>query len=68
MAGPCPRIKTNMQKCNCTYSCPTKGTCCECLHSHLANKQLPACCFPDDVEATYDRSFRNFIATWQGKC
>jgi hypothetical protein len=22
--------------------------------------QLPACCFPDDVEKTYDRSFRRF--------
>jgi hypothetical protein len=23
-------------------------------------KQLPACCFPDDVEQTYDRSFKRF--------
>jgi hypothetical protein len=27
-------------------------------------KQLPACCFPDDVEATYDRSFQAFIRAW----
>jgi hypothetical protein len=23
---------------------------------------LPACCFPDDVERTYDRSFARFAA------
>jgi hypothetical protein len=23
-------------------------------------KELPACCFPDSVERTYDRSFRRF--------
>jgi hypothetical protein len=23
-------------------------------------RQLPACCFPDDVEKTYDRSFEKF--------
>jgi hypothetical protein len=23
-------------------------------------RQLPACCFPDDVERTYDRSFERF--------
>jgi hypothetical protein len=34
--------------------------CCECLHYHLKNRQLPACCFPDDVEKTYDRSFERF--------
>jgi hypothetical protein len=22
---------------------------------------LPACCFPDDAEATYDRSFKKFV-------
>jgi hypothetical protein len=27
-------------------------------------KQLPACCFPDDVEKTYDRSFRAFAKAW----
>jgi hypothetical protein len=24
-------------------------------------RQLPACCFPDDVERTYDRSFERFV-------
>jgi hypothetical protein len=23
-------------------------------------RQLPACCFPNDVERTYDRSFERF--------
>jgi hypothetical protein len=27
-------------------------------------KQLPGCCFPDDVEKTYDRSFRAFAKAW----
>ncbi len=55
----------NMKHCNCTYEpCPRKGLCCECLQYHLRQKQLPACCFPDDVEATWDRSFRKFIETY----
>jgi len=27
-------------------------------------KQLPACCFPDDIEETYDRSFKKFIEVY----
>jgi hypothetical protein len=27
-------------------------------------KQLPACCFPDEVEKTYDRSFKTFAKAW----
>lgn len=54
--------KENLKICNCTYpGCPRKGMCCECLAYHLNKKQLPACCFPDDIEKTYDRSFRRFI-------
>jgi len=34
--------------------------CCECLKYHLARRELPACCFPEDVEKTYDRSFEKF--------
>ncbi|MBN1671896.1 MAG: cytosolic protein [Kiritimatiellae bacterium] len=57
----CPNVKTNRSRCNCTYDpCPRKGKCCECLHYHLAMKQLPGCCFPDNVEKTYDRSFKRF--------
>jgi hypothetical protein len=58
----CPTSKKNMEFCNCTYEpCPRKGNCCECIQYHLPMNQLPACCFPDDVERTYDRSFRRFV-------
>ena len=54
----------NLKKCNCSYSCGKKGVCCDCLGYHLSMKQLPACCFPDNVEKTYDRSFENFAKAW----
>ncbi len=51
----------NKAGCNCTYEpCPRKGICCECIKYHLDMRQLPACCFPNDAEATYDRSFEHF--------
>ncbi len=51
----------NRSHCNCTYDpCPRKGICCECLRYHLKMRQLPGCCFPDDAERTYDRSFEHF--------
>ena len=57
----CDQLNKNLSKCNCTYpGCPRKGSCCECLHYHLNMNQLPACCFPEDVEKTYDRSFKKF--------
>ncbi|MCD4825086.1 MAG: DUF6485 family protein [Phycisphaerae bacterium] len=54
----------NKDFCNCTYSCGKKGMCCDCLQYHLGMKQLPACCFPPEAEATYDRSFRKFAEAW----
>ena len=55
-------IEENKGNCPCTYpGCDKKGKCCECLQYHLARKELPACCFPDDVEKTFDRSFEKFI-------
>lgn len=58
----CESFKNNMDFCNCSYSgCNKKGNCCACLKYHLNLNQLPACCFPDDVEKTYDRSFKKFI-------
>lgn len=51
----------NLSGCNCTYEpCQRKGICCECIAYHLKSRQLPACCFPADAEATYDRSFGHF--------
>lgn len=56
----------NTVNCTCTYSgCDKHGKCCECLQYHLRMQQLPACCFPPDVEKTYDRSFRKFVETYK---
>lgn len=58
----------NLKKCNCTYEpCSRKGICCECIAYHLNNNELPACCFPDDVEKTFDRSIENFIKIFRLK-
>ena len=54
----------NLNRCNCTYPCGKKGVCCDCIAYHLANRELPACCFPDEVEKTYDRSFAAFARAW----
>lgn len=55
----------NRKRCNCSYEpCSRKGICCDCLAYHLANDELPACAFPDEVERTYDRSFARFIKTY----
>jgi len=55
-----------MSSCNCSYpGCARKGNCCECLRYHLSSNQLPACAFPDDVEKTYDRSFRRFAQIYK---
>lgn len=58
--------KRNKERCNCSYDpCPRKGMCCECLRHHWENGQLPACCFPKDVEKNYDRSIEKFIEVYQ---
>jgi len=54
-------LTRNLKDCNCSYNpCPRKGICCECLGYHLKSRELPACCFPDKAERTYDRSFEHF--------
>lgn len=51
----------NLKHCNCTYEpCSRKGDCCDCLRYHVRSRQLPACCFPEAAEATFDRSFEHF--------
>jgi hypothetical protein len=59
----------NLERCNCTYEpCHRKGNCCDCLSYHLRARQLPACCFPNDAERTFDRSFAHFARlVGQGK-
>ena len=60
----CPNIEKNLKNCNCTYEpCSRKGKCCECIQYHLKLGELPACVFSDEVERTFDRSFRKFIET-----
>lgn len=59
-------IARNKKDCTCTYEpCPRKGRCCDCLQYHWKTGGLPACLFPKDVEAGYDRSVENFIETYQ---
>lgn len=56
------RQKTNLKNCSCTYpDCERKGFCCKCIKHHLANDELPGCCFSKEAEKTFDRSFAKFI-------
>ncbi len=51
----------NLAACNCSYEpCSRKGTCCECISYHLRSRELPACCFPAEIERSFDRSFEAF--------
>ena len=60
----CKNLAENKQMCNCSYaSCSRKGLCCECLHYHRKQGQLPACFFPAAAEKTYDRSIEKFLST-----
>ena len=60
----CKKEETS-ENCTCTYtSCERRGACCDCVAYHLAQKQLPGCCFPPEAEKTYDRSFQAFAKAW----
>jgi len=55
-------MEQNKASCTCTYEpCPRKHKCCECLHYHRKNDELPACFFTTEAERTYDRSVAHFI-------
>jgi len=57
----CKQVQNTEERCNCSYpGCPRKGICCDCLAYHLSHRQLPACCFPEEAEAKWDRSFEHF--------
>jgi hypothetical protein len=59
----CKNRETNLHNCNCTYNpCPRKGICCECISYHRDSGELPACFFTKEIEGTFDRSVRRFIA------
>jgi hypothetical protein len=51
----------NLKHCNCSYPCSKRGMCCDCIRSHRANGELPACYFDEQTEKTYDRSVENFL-------
>ena len=55
----------NLVNCNCSYPCGTKGICCDCIASHRRSGEIPACYFPNDIEAGYDRSVDNFIRIYR---
>ncbi len=57
----CQNKEQNLRNCNCTYTCPRKGICCECLAYHRDMNQLPACYFPAEAEKTYNRSISYFV-------
>jgi hypothetical protein len=51
------------EDCTCTYDCPRRGKCCECISYHLKKNQLPGCAFAKiskDAEKTYNRNFEYF--------
>lgn len=61
-------IEAIKASCNCTYEpCPRKGKCCDCISYHLESDELPACCFPAEVEKSYDRSFARFVGVYNGR-
>ena len=48
---------TNTRPCPCTYDCPRRGKCCECVAHHRGHGEgVPGCFFFPEGEATYDRS------------
>ncbi len=56
------------KQCPCTYEpCARKGKCCECIAYHLESEELPACVFKPEVERTFDRSMRRFVATYRAR-
>lgn len=62
-AGSCSNLADNRKSCSCTYEpCSRKGKCCACVAYHRSRGELPGCFFPSDVERTYDRSIRRFVA------
>jgi len=54
------RKEENLKMCTCTYSCSRKGIYCECVEYHRRARQIPACFFSTEAEATYDRSYEYF--------
>ena len=60
----CPANNGHTEHCQKRLKYGDGGVCCECLQYHLNSRQLPGCCFPDDVEKDFDRSFKAFAKAW----
>jgi hypothetical protein len=54
--------ENNPRDCACTYPCPRRGKCCECVAYHQKNRELPACYFSKEAEATYNRSIEFYLS------
>jgi hypothetical protein len=51
----------NLKDCTCPFtSCSKRGICCECIKSHLKNRELPGCCFDIKTAESHERSFEHF--------
>ncbi len=55
------RKDRNLKECTCTYPCARRGLCCECVATHRAAGELPACYFDAAHERTYDRSVDAYL-------
>ena len=53
--------ESNKADCACTYPCPRRGLCCECVAYHRSHGELPGCFFPPEAEKTYNRSVAYFV-------
>lgn len=41
---PCPNLEDNKKDCTCqSTQCPRHGKCCECVHYHREQGNLPVC-------------------------
>ena len=57
----CSNESKNLAGCGCSYpGCPAKGALLRVFAVSFEKQELPACCFPADVERTSDRSFKRF--------
>jgi hypothetical protein len=56
-------VEANKRACDCSYPCPRKGICCECVAYHRSSGELPACYFSKEAERSYDRSVENYMRT-----
>ena len=66
MNNNCLNKESNLKFCNCSYTgCERMGLCCQCIQYHRKRNEIPACFFPEQIEKTWDRSFKNFIKTWK---